>query len=617
MKITIGLGDRAHPKVELDLDVLLSTRMLLTADSGGGKTFALKRIIEQAFGKIQILVIDPEGEFSPLRERFDFVLVGKGGETPADTRSAKLVAQTLLKLRANAICDLYEMKPSERHIWVRDFCDGLLEAPKEHRHPCLVIVDEAHLFAPEHGKGESVAADAVIGLCTRGRKRLLVALFATQRLASLSKDASSMLLNRMVGGTFEDVNRKRASEVLGIAKEKKSLQDFYDEIKTLEPGYFFCLGRALCKERTLVHVGPIKTAHGQDALKYEITPPPPPDKVKALLPRLSDLPKQAEEKAKSEAEFRREIRELREQLRKQSAPAKAGVKSAPMPTIVASRAEKALRALLEEAMKVIVKIDAFGFEKAGLKQEDVEKAFTAAADQVMRLSKAAVERRNAEFERLKKEPNSLLERLKKALDKQDLQIGVQVKHNEPVTVTPKTFFLNERHELPISGKEQANGDLSGPERKILTALSQLRSIGKDVVPKAMAAAWAGYSPEGGAFGNPIGKLNSNGLVCYPQKGQVSLTVEGLSAIGEQPAPTTQEEIQQKILGILTGPERKILSALLAHRTDIISKNDLAAESGYAPVGGAFGNPMGALRTKGFLDYPSQGMVQAASWLFIE
>ena len=94
-KIILGATADGH-NVSIDLELLLSTRALLTADSGGGKTFALKRIVEKAFGKIQIIIIDPEGEFSPLREKLDFVLVGNGGETPADVRSAALVAQTSL-----------------------------------------------------------------------------------------------------------------------------------------------------------------------------------------------------------------------------------------------------------------------------------------------------------------------------------------------------------------------------------------------------------------------------------------------------------------------------------------------------------------------------------------
>jgi DNA helicase HerA-like ATPase len=112
-KIVIGKSEGKN--VSIDLDVLLTTRLLLTADSGGGKTFALKRLCEQAFGKLQIIIIDPEGEFAPMRQKYDFVLVGPGGETPADVRSSAMLAVKLLELRASAICDIYDMKPSVRH----------------------------------------------------------------------------------------------------------------------------------------------------------------------------------------------------------------------------------------------------------------------------------------------------------------------------------------------------------------------------------------------------------------------------------------------------------------------------------------------------------------------
>ena len=95
---TISLGNAT-----IDIPVLLRTRMLIQANSGGGKSWLLRRLAEQFYGKVQVIIIDPEGEFSTLREKFDYVLVGDGGETPADPRSAALVAEKLLaQARANA-----------------------------------------------------------------------------------------------------------------------------------------------------------------------------------------------------------------------------------------------------------------------------------------------------------------------------------------------------------------------------------------------------------------------------------------------------------------------------------------------------------------------------------
>jgi hypothetical protein len=189
----------------------------------------------------------------------------------------------------------------------------MLNAPKKLWHPVLVVVDEAHKYAPEKGAGESEASESMVGLCTTGRKRGFCAVFATQRLGTLRKDASAELLNRLVGPTFEDVDRKRASDLLGILKSDE--KEFFHQIQMLEPGNFFALGRAITTERLLVKIGPVETTHPEVGAKYSDTPPPPPEKVVELLPQLADLPKQAEDRARAVGEMQREIRELRQQLR--------------------------------------------------------------------------------------------------------------------------------------------------------------------------------------------------------------------------------------------------------------------------------------------------------------
>lgn len=81
--INLGISESGK-KVSIDIQTLVSTRLLVTASSGGGKSETLRRILEEAVGHIQCIVIDPEGEFSTLREQKPYVLVGEGGETPAE-----------------------------------------------------------------------------------------------------------------------------------------------------------------------------------------------------------------------------------------------------------------------------------------------------------------------------------------------------------------------------------------------------------------------------------------------------------------------------------------------------------------------------------------------------
>src|SRR5882672_4233197 len=132
------------PGVSCDLPRLIGTRLLVQASSGAGKSWLLRRLLEQSHGKVQQIVIDPEGEFASLRERFDYVLAARqGGDTLADARTAKLLAERLLELGVSAILDIYELKSHERVAFVKIFVDALIEAPKALWHPVLVLLDEA------------------------------------------------------------------------------------------------------------------------------------------------------------------------------------------------------------------------------------------------------------------------------------------------------------------------------------------------------------------------------------------------------------------------------------------------------------------------------------------
>lgn len=326
----IVIGKSGARNVHVDIDILLRTRLLLQANSGGGKSWLLRRIAEQLYGKVPVHIIDPEGEFSTLREKFGFVLIGEGGEAAADIRSAGLVAQRLLELRCPAVIDLYESfrsKPADRRTWVRKYLEALVDAPKSLWQPLVVIVDEAHKFVPQEtpkagsqSERENIngCKEAMIALSTVGRKRRFCAVWATQRLAKVDKDASAELLNRLIGPTFEDVDIDRAADMLSVSRDERA--EFKKNIRVLEPGNFYAIGRAITKEKVLVNIGEVETTHPDvDSTQYAVSAPPAPDKIKHLLPKLADLPKEAEDKARTESELRKQIDQLeRELLNKQA-----------------------------------------------------------------------------------------------------------------------------------------------------------------------------------------------------------------------------------------------------------------------------------------------------------
>lgn len=554
----INIGTSENKKINIDLDILLRTRLLIQANSGGGKSWLLRRIAEQAFGKVQIMIVDPEGEFPTLREKYDYVLVGKGGETPADVRSASLVAHKLLELNASAVCDLYEMKASQRHSWVKLFLEALIDAPKDLWHPVLVIVDEAHTFCPEKGAGESEASDAMIGLATRGRKRGFCAIFATQRLGKLRKDAAAELTNVLIGQTFIDVDRKRAAEALGIPRSDERY--FFDEMKVVEPGNFWALGRAISKERILTQIGAVETTHPEiGSSKHFIEPPPPPAKIKSLLPKLSELPKEAEQKARTESDLRLEISSLKKQL--------------------SSRPTVSVPEVKVERVEVPV------FQSADL--ERLENVAKSLGDQGAQLSTIA----------------------------RDLFSITKMKMSAPRPTYTKPVPVSSRPIVRTVVDVKVDG-ITGPEQRILDAIAWFSSIGQTEPRKSAIAFLSGYSYGGGAFNNPCGSLRSKGLITYLSSERMTLTEAGQSVANVPSQPLTLDEMQQYVFSILPGPEQRILKPLIDSYPNSVDKALLAELSGYKQ-GGAFNNPLGRLRTLGFIDYPEAGKAIALPFLFLE
>ncbi len=346
MDTKIPLSDHAN----IDLPTLIDTRLLIQANSGGGKSWLIRRLLEQSHGKVQQIVIDLEGEFSTLREKYDYVLAGKNGDTPAEPRSANLLGRRLLELNVSAIIDLYELPQYERKRFVKLFLETLVNAPKHLWHPVLVVIDEAHVFAPE--KGQSEAMSAVIDLATRGRKRGYCAVLATQRLSKLHKDAAAECNNKLIGRTGLDIDRKRAAEELGFTSKEATLA-----LRQLEPGEFFAFGPAISPEVTKVQIGSVTTSHPKAGDRILTEPTPPTAKIKSILGKLADLPEEAAAEARTIEDLQAQNRELRHKLALalKSQPASAQEQIDRAVTLALAQKERAItgeRQRYEQALKI-------------------------------------------------------------------------------------------------------------------------------------------------------------------------------------------------------------------------------------------------------------------------
>ena len=556
--------------VRMDIQRLVDTRLLIQANSGAGKSWCLRRILEQTHGALQHLVIDPEGEFSSLRERFDYVLAAKsGGETAADPRAARLLAERLLELGVSAILDIYELKATKEHPervqFVKNFLEAVVDAPKKLWHPALIIIDEAHVFAPE--KGESESAGPVIDLATRGRKRGFCAVMATQRLSKLRKDAAAELNNKLIGRCGLDVDLKRAADELGL--EKKD----WPRIRSLKEGHFFAFGPAISNTIVQVYVGEVKTTHPKAGARLAFTAPPPTEKVRALLPKLADLPAESEQKKRTEQEMRREITSLKRELARKPQPKAA---SPAKPKVV---------------------------EKPVLK------------DSQIRALDATAKKLDSACAQLNKRTKEIADALKLVANGH----GREVETRRPQHPKPPTDWQPaQRREAiePFALKFSTNA-VSKSKQRILDALAFLEGIGVHHANKTQLALLADASPTSGGYFNNLGSLRSDGLISYPGPSLATLTPNGRALANVESVPATSEELHQQIARKLPVPKWKILNELIQLYPDPISKEQLAKQIGVSPTSGGYFNNLGSLRSLGLIEYPTPGQAVALPVLFLD
>ena len=583
--ITIG-STQAGRALRLDVPRLIDTRMLVQANSGGGKSRLLRRILEEAHAKVQSVVLDPEGEFSTLRERYDFLLVGRGGEVPAEPRAAALLARRLLELRVSAVVDLYELKLAGRREFVRLFLEALLALPKELYRPLLVAIDEAHLYAPERSHGEAESTDAVISLLSQGRKRGLCGVLLTQRLSKLHKDAAAECNNVAIGRTWLDVDQKRAADVLGLgtAAERQGLRD-------LEAGEFLAFGPAFdAPGVTRFRGGDVRTTHPKAGERHRLEAPAPSAAIKAAIAELKDLPQQAAEELRTLQAAQARVRELERELRATKAarpapPGPAQVRRVEVPVLKEAHVRRleVVARRLEAALRI--------------HNERVEGAHTSLAEGLGLFGRTVATLTAAAAAVSPKAPIP-------APQTPAVSRRAPIVSRAGAIVSPKP-----------SGQAGDEKALTGPEQRILDALAWLEAVGQREAKQAAAAFLAGYTVGGGAYNNPRGALRKRGLIEY-RGDRLALTDAGRQFARAPAEALTAAELQARVLEQLPGPEGRLLRALLDVYPQGLTNEDLAARAGYSPNGGAFANPRGRLRSLGLIDY-REGLVVALPVLFLE
>jgi len=168
----------------------------IMADPRRGKSYTAAKVCEQLSQiGIPYVIIDPEGEYYSLREKFSVLVAGVQRTENCDVNvgeeHAELLATQLLREKVSMIFDLSapDVEEDVTHVFIGRFMDALIREEATARLPCLVVLDESDEFIPERGhktRGPDYAQIAKI--VKKGGKRGIGVILISHRPSWVAKD---------------------------------------------------------------------------------------------------------------------------------------------------------------------------------------------------------------------------------------------------------------------------------------------------------------------------------------------------------------------------------------------------------------------------------------------
>ena len=555
--MNLGTFEDSGEAVALDLEALIGTHLCIQANSGGGKSGTIRRLLEITHGKLQHIVLDVEDEFYTLREKFEYMIAGgDNGDCAATVNNADKLALMILRTGFSAIVQINGLSMDDRREFIGRFLSALIAAPKDLWRPALVILDEAQSYAPQVGKVES--SDGVLQLMTLGRKRGFTGVLATPRAASIHKDATGPVNNWLMGRVGQPADRRAVADALGFSANSPEARGLQKMVRR----EFWAFGPALCSEPRKMKVGEIETTAVKAGQAAPPTPPAP-AAMKRILAELNAAAAVADEATS-------EIPPSGRSEKGSAAPDKQAL------------AEEYRRGFGEGEITG----RGAGFDEgAAMVRGAAKEAFTAARD--------------------------LLGQVSAVIDDQLLLIDMTALADLPPP--PKPTDLPKPKPLPQpTPRPQADGEFSGPERAVLNSLATWKRWGYEQPTNAQVAFIAGYSATSTSYTKARGSLKSAGMVSYPEDGRVSLTREGAA----KACPLDIRDIPAHIAPRLSGPERLVFEAAVKAYPRELSNDQAAVASNYSVTSTSYTKARGSIRSKELIDYPRADHLRASDWLFV-
>jgi len=579
----LTIGHAGDAPLELQLDRLLGSHAGIIANSGGGKSGLLRKILERTHGRVQHLVLDVEDEFYTLREKFDYVIAGgDGGDVPIALDTAASLARSALEHGFSLIVQLNDLG-ADAPEYVSRFLEGLMSAPKDLWHPVLVTIDELQRFAARDA-GE--ATPAIKDLMFRGRKRGFTGLFASLRMAEIDPAIRGMVNNWLLGRVGQALDRRTMAEQLGF-----SAKDGRDKLAQMAERHFWAMGPALAVEPLLFKVDDVETTpvHAGQA---KVATPPAPQALRAILASLAA----AATPASAEV------------------PASYPDDTIPAEPTAALRKGGEVGRMLVERDTRIAELEA-NLDRSETLRTLAENYARDAAGRIEKLLQAA----SGAVDVL----GDLQARLARVVESQ-AKAGAEAAPQEDGAVEPVSRPAAGRSAAPppppkpphSPAVDEAAGDRLRDGRQAILDWTHWATVmfGDAPIRRDLLAQLVGKHVRTKTFLNDLGALRTAGLIDYGEGGGVRLTEAGLPRARKTEAPATPADLRERLKTLLTPAQARLFDMLVRAWPETIARGAIADAVGKHVRTKTFLNDLGRLHSLGFVAYAPAGAVRAADFL---
>lgn len=543
---------------------VLNQHIAILGKTGSGKTYLAKWIAEYLLAaKRRVCIIDPTGVWFGLRsdasgKKAAFPIVVFGGEhadVPLGRNHGAAIAEIVGTTDTPAVLDTRLMTVGDRTQFFTDFGEALL---RKNKGPLHLIIDEAHLFAPQGRVNDPQSGKmlhAANNLVSLGRGVGLRVILISQRPAKLHKDSLTQAETLIAMRLIAPQDRRAVEDWIGEWADPKQGAELLKSLPSLPTGEGWLWSP---------EAGILQRQKFPRIITYDSSRAPDGDIGKIVLANI-DLPTiQARLETVAHDAFDNDPKRLRAKLLEVQKELVAVQKNSPKPEI-----KRVEIPILKNDQLLRLEKAAEKAQKAGEVALLIWREMTDTLRSLKNAAPAAV------VDRLPQRPLPIVSR--------------------PAQVTPKH-------------QSNGNSSIGGLARKILTVLAQYPQ-GMGVERLAILA----NSTVNGHFNSTVSSLRTSGYVTPARVTPIQITEDGMGALGAYEPMPVGAELRAYWISKVGGLKAKILSTLCQDYPSTFPIEALAEACG-STVNGHFNSSVSSLRTMGLMT-PARTPIKASDYLF--